>query len=151
MIHIKQATIIDLPQLCVLFDAYRQFYKQDAAVDKAKDFLEARIKNKESVIFVALDNEKAVGFTQLYPIFSSVSLKRTWLLNDLYVDPGFRKKGVAFQLLQKAKEHGIKTSSKWLLLQTDAGNDIAQSVYQKDGWSRITDHFFQFNLPPSIS
>jgi GNAT superfamily N-acetyltransferase len=115
-------------------------------MDSARSFLKKRMKRNESVIFVAEERKELIGFTQLFPIFSSVSIKRTWLLNDLYVDEKARGKGAATQLLNAAKEFGIETESKWLLLQTAADNFTAQKVYEKNGWVRDTDFFYRLDI-----
>ena len=104
------------------------------------------MKKKESVIFVAQERNELIGFTQLFPIFSSVSMKRTWLLNDLYVNEKSRGIGAATALLNAAKEFGAETKSKWLLLQTAADNFTAQKVYEKNGWVRETDFFYRKDL-----
>ncbi len=90
---IKQASTQDLRILSPLFDAYRQFYHQDSDLALAETFLKERIDNKESVIFLATDDQgKGLGFTQLFPTFSSVSAQRSWVLNDLFVADHARKK-----------------------------------------------------------
>ena len=56
-----------------LFDKYRIFYKQASNLELANDFIWERIINNESVIFIAQNTDNVpMGFTQLYPIFSSV-------------------------------------------------------------------------------
>jgi GNAT superfamily N-acetyltransferase len=130
----------------LLFDAYRQFYKQVADLNGAKIFLSERINNNESAIFIATEGKDAVGFVQLYPIFSSVSMKRAWLLNDLFVATSARKKGVAALLLDAAKSHGRATDAKWLLLQTTQDNLPAQTLYEKNGWKKVQDCFYEFSL-----
>ena len=104
---IRRAKKKDIDQLSVLFDKYRIFYKQQSDVGSARSFLKKRMKRKESVIFVAEERKNLVGFTQLFPIFSSVSMQRTWLLNDLYVVEKARGIGAATALLNAAKEFGI--------------------------------------------
>lgn len=104
------------------------------------------MKRKETVIFVAEEREELIGFIQLFPIFSSVSMKRTWLLNDLYVNEKARGKGAATALLNAAKEFGKETNAKWLLLQTAADNFTAQKVYEKNGWVRETDFFYRMDV-----
>ena len=146
MTRIKKAGLEDLDDLAVLFDSYRQFYKQQTDIAAAKEFLQQRLLNNESVIFLAFDDEVAVGFTQLYPIFTSVGLKKAWLLNDLFVHSDVRKKGIATLLLEAAKEHGRNTASKWLLLETAPDNFSAQALYQKNGWQKAEDIFYQFDL-----
>lgn len=143
---IRRAKKKDLEQLSVLFDKYRIFYKQDPDMKNAKAFIKKRMKRKESVIFVAEERKELIGFTQLFPIFSSVSMKRTWLLNDLYVNEKARGKGTASRLLNAAKEFGAETNSKWLLLQTAADNFTAQKVYEKNGWIKETDFFYRMDV-----
>jgi len=143
---IRRATKKDIDDLSVLFDKYRIFYKQESDVENARSFLKKRMKRKESVIIVAEERDKLIGFTQLFPIFTSVGMKRTWLLNDLYVNERSRGMGVATQLLDAAKEFGAETNSKWLLLQTGADNFTAQKVYEKNGWIRETDFFYRKDI-----
>ena len=143
---VRRAKKKDLEQLSVLFDKYRIFYKQEPDIGTSKLFLKKRMKRKETVIFVAEEREELIGFTQLFPIFSSVSMKRTWLLNDLYVNERSRGIGAATALLNAAKEFGKETNSKWLLLQTAADNFTAQKVYEKNGWIKETDFFYRADL-----
>ena len=143
---IRRAKKKDIDPLSVLFDKYRIFYKQQPDLAGARSFLKKRMKRKESVIFVAEERKKLVGFTQLFPIFSSVSMQRTWLLNDLYVDEQARGIGAATALLNAAKEFGAETNSKWLLLQTAADNFVAQEVYEKNGWAKETDFFYRKDI-----
>ena len=143
---IRRAKKKDIGDLSVLFDKYRIFYKQKPDVENARSFLKKRMKRKESVIFVAEERDELIGFTQLFPIFSSVSMKRTWLLNDLYVNERSRGIGAAAKLLDAAKEFGAETGSKWLILQTAADNFTAQKVYEKNGWVRETDFFYRKDI-----
>ncbi len=146
MISIRKATREDIDALTVLFDLYRIFYHQPSDIAAAKKFLLQRMEKEESVVFVAVQGNALVGFTQLYPIFSSVSLQRTWLLNDLYVHATVRKQGVAAQLLQAARLHGLETGAKWLLLQTSNNNFTAQAVYEKNKWKKVSDYFYELPL-----
>ena len=143
---IRRAKKKDIDKLSVLFDKYRIFYKQSSDIDNAKSFLKKRMKRMESVIFVAEERKELIGFTQLFPIFSSVSMKRAWLLNDLYVNEKARGMGVASKLLEVAKNFGAKTNSKWLILQTAADNFIAQKAYEKNGWIKETDFFYRKDI-----
>jgi len=146
MITVRPATKEDIDAVTVLFDLYRTWYHQPSDIAAAKHFLQQRMENGESVIYVAEDEKKLVGFTQLYPIFSSVGLQKSWLLNDLYVHATVRKQGVATQLLEAARQHGVQTNARWLMLQTGNDNFRAQSVYEKNGWKRIPDYFYELPL-----
>lgn len=128
------ATAALLDQLVPLFDSYRQFYKKPSDLDGARAFLKARFDNHESTIFIALDdNNVALGFTQLYPGFSSVSMKRDYLLNDLFVASNARGKGVGKALLLKAQAFAKANNSKGIMLETAVDNP-AQHLYEKLGW-----------------
>ena len=146
MISIRRATIEDLASVAYLFDMYRQFYKQPHDKAGAEQFIRERMEQKESEILVALSEGEIIGFVQLYPIFSSVSMRRAWLLNDLYVGESFRSKGAGTLLLDASKQLARDTRSKWLLLQTGEHNTTAQALYDKNGWVRETDFFFRFDI-----
>lgn len=145
--EIKKAGISDLELLAPLFDAYRVFNQQSSDVEKVKDFLHKRIQNEESVIFLALaeGQEAGMGFTQLYPSFSSVSMKRLWILNDLFVDPLHRKKGIATALMNTARQLAEDTHAKGLMLETGKENSSAQKLYEKLGYQKEEDYFV-YNL-----
>jgi ribosomal protein S18 acetylase RimI-like enzyme len=143
--EIFQATIEDLEGVSNLFNLYRIFYQQESDLESAKTYIKERIENKESVLFVVKDKQNYVGFTQLYPAFSSISLKRAWILNDLYVDKKARKQGVGELLLHKAKEYAIETGAKSLSLSTAPDNHSAQRLYEKNGYKR-DDHFYHYEL-----
>ncbi|WP_277585485.1 GNAT family N-acetyltransferase [Psychrobacillus antarcticus] len=143
--EIFQATIEDLEGVSNQFNFYRMFYQQASDIEGAKTYIKSRIENKESVIFVVKDEHKYVGFTQLYPTFSSVSMKRTWLLNDLYVDATARKQGVGEMLLQKAKDYAVETEAKSISLSTAVDNHAAQRLYEKNGYVKDSE-FYQYEL-----
>ncbi len=142
---IYQATIEDLEGVSNLFNMYRMFYQQESDLEGAKTYIKERIEGKESVIFIVKDEQNYVGFTQLYPTFSSISMKSAWILNDLYVDSKARKHGVGEMLLQKAKEYAIETGAKSLSLSTAPDNYSAQRLYEKSGYERDT-QFFHYEL-----
>jgi GNAT superfamily N-acetyltransferase len=129
-----------------LFDAYRQFYAQEADLEAARQFLTERLTKKESVIFLASVDSQAVGFAQLYPSFASLSMKRIWVLNDLFVSPDARGHGVGTALLQRCKQLGIETGARELALETMKSNVTAQHLYESQGWKR-DEIFYRYNLP----
>jgi len=133
---IEQASLEELDLLATLFDEYRQFYLQKSDVDGAQHFIKERLTSSESVIFIAKSREGlGLGFTQLYPMFSSVRLKRVWVLNDLYVAESARKLGVANGLMLAAEEWGRSQGAVGLELATAKDNAAAKSVYEARGWA----------------
>lgn len=135
-IHIHRANMHDLHSITPLFDLYRQFYGQASDLLKAEEFLAQRLEKTESVIFLASDGTDAVGFTQLYPGFSSVSMGRTYLLNDLYVVESHRRLGVGALLLEAAVAHAQSEQAVRISLTTSVANMTAQAVYEANGWER---------------
>ena len=146
MLTVQRASVENVDIIAPLFDAYRRFYKQAPDLEHAQLFIAERLEHTESVIFIAYWHNEPAGFTQLYPLFSSVSMRRAWLLNDLYVNADFRNKGIATALLETAKAHGRATSAKALTLETSWDNYTAQSVYEKNGWQREQNFFYEFVL-----
>ena len=135
-IQIRRATIDDLGLVSPLFDLYRQFYEQDSDLAKAENFWAQRLHHNESVIFLAFDGADPVGFTQLYPGVSSVSMARTFLLNDLYVLASHRRHGVGALLLKAAVAHAQSAQAVRMSLTTNVANKTAQAVYEAQGWER---------------
>ncbi len=136
---VKRAALADLDAVAPLFDAYWQFYGQRPDLAAARAFLDERLRRDESVIFLAVsgdDEAETLGFTQLYPSFSSVSARRLWILNDLFVRPGVRRGGVGRRLLERAREWAIETDAKGLTLATAVGNAPARALYESCGWRR---------------
>ena len=143
--EIFQATIEDLEGVSNQFNLYRMFYQQASDIEGAKIYIKNRLENKESIIFVVKDKNRYVGFTQLYPTFSSISMKRAWILNDLYVDAVARKQGVGEMLLQKAKDYAVETEAKSISLSTAPDNYAAQRLYEKNGYVKDS-QFYQYEL-----
>ncbi|MEX0314331.1 MAG: N-acetyltransferase family protein [Allomuricauda sp.] len=141
--EIRKASLDDLEQIVPLFDAYRVFYQQDSDPDAASTFLKERFMKNETVVFLALDDGMPIGFTQLYTTFSSVSLQPFFILNDLFVSPNARKKGVGEALLNAAKEHCVKLNYKGLGLETAVDNP-AQKLYERLGWKKDDSYLHYF-------
>jgi ribosomal protein S18 acetylase RimI-like enzyme len=135
-VQVQRATLDQIDELLPLFDGYRQFYKQPSDLPGARRFLGERLLQGESVILLASVSGRAVGFTQLYPLFSSVTMERLWQLNDLFVDPAVRGQGVGEALLQRAASFSRAMGAKGLTLETGAENLGAQRLYERMGFER---------------
>jgi len=141
---VRQANIDDLEAVAVLFDEYRVFYRKESDIKGAKAFLKDRITKRESEIFMVEAENQAVGFTQLYPLFSSTNMKRLWLLNDLYIKPDFRGKGLSVLLINKAKALALETDSAGVMLETEKSNGIGNQLYPRTGFELDQEHNFYF-------
>jgi ribosomal protein S18 acetylase RimI-like enzyme len=144
-VDVRAATLDDLDVLVVLFDGYRQFYRQTSDLERAREFLADRLARRESTIFLACAGGRAVGFTQLYPSFSSVAMAPVLILNDLFVAAEARRSGAGAALLQAAADYGRSVGAVRLVLSTEVDNATAQSVYERNGWRRDT-RFVSYQL-----
>lgn len=133
---IRKANLQDLAQLSQLFDEYRTFYHKSSDFSAAQQFLSERLENNDSEIFVAEEGGQLVGFTQLYPLFSSTRMKRYWLLNDLYVNPNFRGKGFSKALIERAKQLCRESDSCGMYLETGKDNQIGNQLYPGAGFKK---------------
>ncbi|WP_076537378.1 GNAT family N-acetyltransferase [Shewanella sp. UCD-KL21] len=101
--QIRLASELDLDVLVTLFDDYRQSLGFDAEPQKCRHFVATRLAENDSMIFVALEDDRPLGFVQLYPSYSSLLLKPVWYFDDVFVADEFRGKGIATALINKAK------------------------------------------------
>ena len=136
----------DLDALAVLFDAYRGFYGQPSDLARARDWLRTRMRVGESVVLVAERNGDVIGFTQLYPTFSSVRLARTWILNDLFVAEAARRGGVARALLDAAADFARTDGAAGLSLETTRDNAAARALYRAAGWDEDDTQWYSVSL-----
>jgi len=143
--EIRRATVADLDLVAPLFDAYRQFYGCSPDLELARGFLGERLDRGESVVFVAVASGNGVGFVQLYPTFTSIGVKRAWILNDLYVSPDARRHGVGRALLDAARTMAEETGAAWMELATAKDNARAQALYRKCGY-RLDEKYDRFKL-----
>jgi ribosomal protein S18 acetylase RimI-like enzyme len=148
--RIIQATLEHLDQLTPLFVKYREFYGSLAYPDSSRAFLEKRLRRKESVIYLALsdDDSRLLGFCQLYPSFSSLSLNRVWILNDIYVAEDARRQLVADNLIRTAKKMAKETNAVRMRVSTSSNNEVAQKTYESIGFKEDTE-FKNYVLPIS--
>jgi GNAT superfamily N-acetyltransferase len=146
VITVRLATVQDVEDVAPLFDDYRLFYGQAPNPDGVKRFLEERCTRSDSVILLAHDGGRLVGFAQLYPSFSSTRIARTYILNDLFVQPSHRRSGVGRLVLQEAARHAREEGAVRLTLSTAHTNVPAQRLYESLGW-QLDEQFRTYALP----
>jgi len=134
--EIKRISLAEAGVVTLLFDQYRQFYKQPANPELAEQYIRQRLANNESVIFAAIVDGVPAGFTQLYPTYSSVRACKNWILNDLYVDNAYRKKGVGEALIKAAREFAKSEGATYVQLETATDNYTAQRLYETIGFEK---------------
>jgi ribosomal protein S18 acetylase RimI-like enzyme len=142
---IFQAKLEHIEEIANLFDRYRIFYQSPSNIEAARNFLQERLQQNESVIFAASCDGIIIGFTQLYASFSSVSMKRIWILNDLFVEESYRKQGIANYLMNEAEKFARETGAARIVLSTQISNTVAQKLYESRGYLKDRD-FYHYAL-----
>lgn len=136
-VEIWRAGVEDLDLLVPLFDAYRQFYKLPSNPALGRQFLRSRIAQDEAVVFMAgVRDVEGLGFTLLYPTFSSLHARPIWVLYDLFVSASARKGGVGRRLMNRARAHAVESGAAAIVLSTAKTNTIGQALYQSLGYVR---------------
>jgi ribosomal protein S18 acetylase RimI-like enzyme len=147
MISTHRAGPADLEALVPLFDAYRSFYNQPSDPERAREWLRSRLRFGESVVFVAMRGAAMVGFTQLYPMYSSVRTARTWILNDLFVDAAVRRSGAGRALLDAAASFAREDGAMGISLETTQDNVAARGLYHASGWNEDATQWYSLAFP----
>ncbi len=134
---VMPATLADLDELAELFSGYLDFYRMPRQAAEIARFLEARLRNDESAVFIARGEDgQAQGFVQLYPLFSSLLLAPAWLLSDLFVAPAARRQHVGEALMNAARAHAEASGACGIQLETAKTNLAGQALYERLGYMR---------------
>ncbi len=135
-----------IEEVARLFDLYRQFYECEGDIGLATNFISERINNDESVIFLAQEQGKGLGFVQLYPSFCSVDAVKIFILYDLYVDAAGRKSGVGQGLMEQTTQFAKEAGASRLDLLTAHRNLAGQTLYEKLGYKKVNEDFYAYSL-----
>ena len=151
----RPATDDDVDAVVDLFRQYLRFYDQEVPDAEARAYLTARRDAGDCVLLIAVlkpegaepDGSAAaaevVGFTQSYPTWSSVSLSRSWVLNDLFVAPEARGTGAARALVRETCRRAKEAGAIRVSLATAWDNVAAQGLYESEGFVR-DQHFHHY-------
>lgn len=131
-----------LDAIVPLYHAYRSFYGLNKDQLGVEHFLTARIKQADTILFVAYNADQPVGFIQLFPSFSIYNLGRYYILNDLFVDEAHRGQSIASQLIQAAKDFVKSQKGRGMMLETALDNQVAQKLYLRQGFKPMTEVVF---------
>jgi len=134
MTTVRRATPSDLDAVTALFTGYLRFYRREHPADAVRTFLRARITADDGVVLVAEHDGALVGLAQCYLTWSSLSLARAWVLNDLFVDPQTRGTGAGRALVRAAKDEAAKAGAVYVALETERTNVVGQTLYASEGF-----------------
>jgi ribosomal protein S18 acetylase RimI-like enzyme len=154
-VDVRPATDDDVDAVVDLFRQYLRFYDQEVPDAEARAYLTARRDAGDSVLLVAAlrpdgaepqgsgGGQEVVGFAQSYPTWSSVSLSRSWVLNDLFVASAARGTGAARALVQDMCRRAKDAGAIRVSLATAWDNVAAQGLYESEGFVR-DQHFHHY-------
>ena len=127
--------------ISILFDLYRQFYKYQKNLNNSKNYIHKRLINNESIIFIAIKNEKIIAFVQLYETFDSLNLSKKLVLYDLYVLDKYRKLGIGRKLMNKSRDFAKIKKFPRIELSTSIDNYNAQKLYESLDYIRDKEYY----------
>lgn len=141
---ISRAGEQDVDQAVALFMSYFDFYNRVHDRQQVAEFIVERLQSSDSVLLLAwlesAEGQKAVGMAHVYPTFSTLSLARSWTLNDLYVSTDARGLGVGRALVQAVTDRAGQAGAAEVTLETAVDNSPARRLYQSAGF--VTDGGF---------
>jgi GNAT superfamily N-acetyltransferase len=126
----------DLAELLPLMRAYCDFYRVDPADEDLLAMARALIADPEGEgvqILARADDGRAVGFATVFWSWTTLSASRIGVMNDLFVDPTARGRGVAEALIAGCIERCRARGARSLGWQTAKDNRRAQAVYERVG------------------
>ncbi|MFC7274706.1 GNAT family N-acetyltransferase [Paractinoplanes rhizophilus] len=121
-----------------LFDEYRQHYGANPAPEPVTTWLTDLVLSGRARIYVAATPEPA-GICSVAVAPAALTLRTVWLIRDLYVTPGARRRGVAQTLLTAVTEDARAAGAHRLSLRTETSNTRAIDLYAKNGFDVLTD------------
>lgn len=144
-VMVREAEFSDINRIVKVVMNYRAFYEVENQTEKeVHDFIEMRMTNNQSKIFIYENrNKKIAGFIQLYPSYSTVSLKAQWILNDFFVDENYRNQGIGQELMAFVKNY-FADKAKGFILVTEKSNSRAKAFYEKNSWKTGEYDFYTY-------
>jgi GNAT superfamily N-acetyltransferase len=144
-VEILPARTDEIEELLPLIRAYCEFYETEPNDEGLRKMFETLISDpSQGAVFIARDGGTAVGFATLDWKWSSLKAARIGYLEDLFVDPETRGRGIADALIEvcadRCREHGMP-AMEWL---TAPDNHRAQKVYERTGAD--SDTYVEYDL-----
>ena len=138
----------DLPELLTLMRGYCDFYEVAPSDEALMAMSRALIADpaREGLQLIARDEQgTAIGFATIFWSWSTTRAARIGVMNDLYVAPSGRGRGVAEQLIEACVERVRSRGGALLSWQTAPDNHRAQAVYDRIGARRS--QWLDYDLP----
>jgi GNAT superfamily N-acetyltransferase len=136
--NLKTIEQVDIERVAYLFDQYRQFYRRPPDIRAALAFMRDRVRKRDSLIAVMECGEVLAGLIQVYPTLSSITVSDVWVINDLYVEPAYRGRGIAGELIGWVHATAKTVGIGQIRISTEISNVVAQKLYESIGYTADT-------------
>jgi GNAT superfamily N-acetyltransferase len=128
----------DLRDLLPLMRAYSEFYGSPPDEERLSGVARMLIEQPhEGVQFIARGEDgDALGFATVYMTWETLDAGRLAVMNDLFVAPQARGRGVGAALIEECRRFAADRRAGKLAWQTAPGNEAAQRLYESVGATR---------------
>ena len=126
----------DLPELLPLMRAYCDFYEVAPGDEQLEALARALIADPqhEGIQLLARgDQGETLGFATLYWTWQTLTASRAAVMNDLFVDPRARARGVGRALIEECRRRAGEHGASELVWETTPDNETSQLLYDKLG------------------
>lgn len=137
-VEIAPVSVEQFDQLLPLIAAYQRFYGVEA-VDRERNrafFRRFLAPSEDGLLLGARAGGRFRGYACLYWHFSSTLAAETVLMNDLFVEPDDRGRGVGRALIEAARDIARERGAAHLEWVTAFDNHTAQRLYDSTGAER---------------
>jgi GNAT superfamily N-acetyltransferase len=135
---VRSAEPEDRPQLLELIKGYFAFYRvtypSGSKVEHLLDLLDRD--PGLGIQLVAEEKGRLQGFASLYACLDTLVADRILVMNDLFVDPSLRNRGIGAALFDASLAYATAHGYARLDWVTAADNDDAQRFYDRHGGRR---------------
>jgi GNAT superfamily N-acetyltransferase len=128
----------DFQSFVELFDRYRAHYGQAADQERSQAWLADATTTGPMRAFLARVDGVAAGICLIAICPASLALGEFWMVRDLFVDPRWRRTGVATALLDGVRAAAQQRGALRLTLQTESDNATALRLYERYGFGPVT-------------
>jgi GNAT superfamily N-acetyltransferase len=133
-----------------LFDRYRAHYWRPVDHDRSRAWLTEATTTGPMRAFLARVDGVAAGICLIAICPASLTLGEFWMVRDLFVDPRWRRTGVARALLDAVRTTARQRGALRLTLQTEDDNAAALQLYERYGFGPVTGlRHLMLDLAPS--
>ena len=146
-LNIRELKETDKDRWLQLWAGYLEFYKSNLSTEQTEFTWKRLITNEQKMYgFVAENESGVVGFTHCLFRPSTWTETDYCYLEDLFVDPNIRGKGVGRALMNRVVELAKEKNSKRVYWTTQEFNKTARVLY--DSITSVSE-FVQYRLPLS--